>query len=51
MSSPCTSDAEKGKNKLKLRLQEEMLPRYLKLAGKGPEFLLTRSQQELARRR
>lgn len=51
MSSLCTSDQGKGTNKLKFWLQKEMFPRYLKLAGKGPEFVLTRSRQELAIRR
>lgn len=31
-------------------MQKEMFLRYLKLGGKGLEFLLTSSQQELARR-
>lgn len=49
-SFPCTSDQGKGIKKLKLWLQKELLLRYLKLAGKRPEFLLTSSQQELTRR-
>lgn len=48
--SPDISNQGKGINKLKLSLQKEMFLRYLKLAGKGPEFLLTSSQQELGRR-